>query len=47
MKNINRSILAVAGIIALNSCATKVVATTETPSTPMETPKAIPEKGRG
>ncbi|KIA89003.1 M13 family metallopeptidase [Kaistella jeonii] len=49
MKNINIGILAFAGIIALNSCATKAVATPETPSTPMETPKEVvketPEKG--
>ncbi len=46
MKNINISVLAFAGIIALNSCATKTVATkTETPPPPMETVKVNPENG--
>lgn len=45
MKNINISILAFAGIIALNSCATKTVAATELPASKMETPKETVEKG--
>ena len=45
MKNINIGILAFAGIIALNSCATKVGTPPETPAVPMETAKATPEKG--
>ena len=48
MKNLNIGILAFAGIIALNSCATKVSTpppTPETPQTPMVTKTEIPENG--
>ena len=48
MKNLNIGILAFAGIIALNSCATKVPTpppTPETPQTPMVTKTEIPENG--
>ena len=45
MKNINIGILAFAGMIALNSCATKMVAEPEKPPRPMETAKVIPENG--
>ena len=49
MKNIKVSVLAISGIFALNSCATKMTAPPETPVPPMEitkiVPKEIPEKG--
>lgn len=45
MKNLNISILAFAGIIALNSCASKVVTAPETTTAPAENVKEIPEKG--
>ena len=47
MKKINITVLAFAGIIALNSCTAKNVATTtpETPIPPTETVKETPEKG--
>ena len=51
MKNVNISVLAFVGMIALNSCATKITTPNppETPSTPLETPKEsvteISEKG--
>ena len=48
MKNLNIGILAFAGIIALNSCATKVSTpppTPETPQTPMVTKTENPENG--
>ena len=45
MKNINIGILAFAGIIALNSCASKVTTTPEPETTPLETVKAIVENG--
>lgn len=45
MKNLNISILAFAGIIALNSCASKVVTAPETTTAPSENVKEIPEKG--
>ena len=45
MKNINIGILAFAGIIALNSCASKVATTPEPEATPLETVKAIVENG--
>ena len=49
MKKINIGFLAFAGMIALNSCATKTATPSETPATSVETPKEItketPEKG--
>lgn len=47
MKKFNISVLAFAGIIALNSCATKPPMTPETPAAPapLESPKEMPEKG--
>ncbi len=45
MKNINIGILAFAGIIALNSCASKVTTTQEPEATPLETVKSIVENG--
>ena len=45
MKNLNISILAFAGIIALNSCASKVATPPETPTSPVENVKEVPEKG--
>ncbi|MBU4538475.1 MAG: M13 family metallopeptidase [Weeksellaceae bacterium] len=47
MKKLNITVLAFAGMIALNSCATKTAAPTppETPVPPMETIKETPEKG--
>lgn len=45
MKNLDISILAFAGIIALNSCASKVVTAPETTTAPAENVKEIPEKG--
>ncbi len=47
MKKFNISVLAFAGIIALNSCATKPPMTPETPAAPapLESPKEAPEKG--
>ena len=45
MKNLNISILAFAGIIALNSCASKVMTAPETTTAPAENVKEIPEKG--
>lgn len=45
MKNINIGILAFAGIIALNSCASKTATEPEPAKPPMETIKAISENG--
>lgn len=45
MKNINIGILAFAGIVALNSCASKVVTSSEPTVAPVETVKETPEKG--
>ncbi|TXF77587.1 M13 family metallopeptidase [Chryseobacterium sp.] len=48
MKKINISILAFAGVVALNSCVSKVstaTANAETAVQPVETPKVVPENG--
>ena len=45
MKNLNIGILAFAGIVALNSCASKVVTSPEQTVAPMETVKETPENG--
>lgn len=45
MKNINIGILAFAGVIALNSCASKVASPAESPAPAMETVKETPERG--
>ena len=45
MKNINIGILAFAGIIALNSCASKTATEPEPTKSPMETVKVISENG--
>ncbi len=45
MKNINIGILAFAGIVALNSCASKVTTKPEPPAPPMETLEQIVENG--
>lgn len=45
MKNINIGILAFAGIMSLNSCASKVVAEPEKPARPIENVKVISENG--
>ena len=45
MKNLNMSILAFAGMFALNSCASKVSTAPESPVLPTESVKEIPENG--
>lgn len=45
MKNINISILAFAGMLALNSCATKVATPEEETTAPTETVKTVAENG--
>jgi putative endopeptidase len=45
MKKTNIGFLAFAGMIALNSCATKTATPLETPATPVEITKETPEKG--
>lgn len=45
MKNLNMSILAFAGMFALNSCASKGSTAPESPVLPTESVKEIPENG--